>query len=78
MPPTGEFATRQLGIGRTLYLTDEDFLRRWADRSHAVYLIVEQDMFDDWKERLQIDGTLPAAQWRSGTRIMLRNDGISH
>ncbi len=72
-PPGGEFATRQLGIGRALYLSDDEFLRRWADRSHAVYLIVEQDMFDDWKERLQIDGALPSAQWRSGTRIMLRN-----
>ena len=75
VPPTGEFATRQLGIGRALYLTDGEFLRRWSDRSHAVYLIVEQDMFDAWKERLKIDGVLPSAQWRSGTRIMLRNDG---
>ena len=61
--PLGEFATRQLGIGRALYLTDDAFLRRWADRSQAVYLIVEQDMFDHWKERLLIDGALPAAQW---------------
>ncbi len=75
VPPTGEFATRQLGIGRGLYLSDEEFLRRWADRSQAVYLIVEQDMFDDWKERLKIDGAPPCAQWRSGTRIMLRNGG---
>ncbi len=77
VPPTGEFATRQLGIGRALYLTDDEFLRRWADRSHAVYLIVEQDMFDDWKERLKIGSVLPSAQWRSGTRIMLRNDGVA-
>ena len=75
VPPTSEFATRRLGIGQSLYLSDEEFLRRWTDRTQAVYLIVEEDLFDGWRERLRLDGELPRVQWRSGTRLMLCNDG---
>ncbi|MBE7212885.1 MAG: glycosyltransferase family 39 protein [Gluconacetobacter diazotrophicus] len=70
--PMMDFATRQLGIGRSLYLSDDEFLRRWSDRSHAVYLIVEHDEYAGWRRRLS-----PAAnqEWRSGTRIMMGNGG---
>ncbi len=73
--PAMEFATRQLGIGRSLYLSDDDFLRLWSDRSRAVYLIVEQDSFDLWRDRLPPAGEAPRQEWRSGTRIMLCNGG---
>ena len=75
VPPTGEFATRQLGIGRSLYLPDDEFLRRWSDRRHAVYLIVEEEDFAGWRDRLKLDGEPPREQWRSGTRLMLCNGG---
>lgn len=75
--PVMEFATRQLGIGRSLYLSDDDFLRRWSDRQHAVYLIVEEDSLPEWRDRLLHTGEPPRQEWRSGTRIMLSNGGGS-
>ena len=74
-PSTIEFATRELGIGRGLYLDADAFLRRWVDRDHAVYLIVEQDNLDRWLGRLTTVNGPPPQQWRSGTRVMLCNGG---
>ena len=73
--PSMEFATRQLGIGRSLYLSEDGFLRLWSDRRRAVYLIAEQDLFRAARDRLQPAGSAPYEEWRSGTRIMLRNGG---
>ncbi len=70
--PMMEFATRQLGIGRALYLSDDEFLRLWADQQHAVYFIVEEDSLDEWRKRLPPP---VAHEWRSGTRVMLGNGG---
>ena len=75
VPPDGEFATRQLGIGRALYLSDEEFLLRWADQTRTVYLIVEEDGYNDWKDRLTRDGVPVRPRWHSGTRFMFCNDG---
>ncbi len=70
--PPLEFATRRLGVGRSLYLAEDEFIRLWADRRRAVYLILEQDSSGEWRDRLASAG---GPEWRSGTRIMLSNGG---
>ena len=70
--PEGEFASRELGIGRDLFLSDDELARRWHS-AQPVFLITESAMLGEWREKLALTPAqlVPAAN--SGTRVMLAN-----
>ena len=70
--PTGEFASRELGIGQELFLSDEEFSRRW-NSPRTVLLVTESDDIPQWEGKLALtpDQARPVAQ--SGTRVLLVN-----
>jgi 4-amino-4-deoxy-L-arabinose transferase-like glycosyltransferase len=68
--PEMEFATRNLGIGRDLYLAEEQFQELWRN-DQRIFLVARQDRLDHWRNRLQIDGITPVAT--IGTKIILMN-----
>jgi 4-amino-4-deoxy-L-arabinose transferase-like glycosyltransferase len=74
--PRGTFASRQLGIGRDLFLTDEDFARRW-DSARNVLLITEADDMPRWKARLGLTTKQAQPIAESGTRVLLINHPAS-
>jgi 4-amino-4-deoxy-L-arabinose transferase-like glycosyltransferase len=70
--PRGEFASRELKIGAGLFLTEEDFIRRWQSGDET-FLIIEEDDLAKWRGKLNLpaDQTAPIA--RVGTRLVLVN-----
>jgi 4-amino-4-deoxy-L-arabinose transferase-like glycosyltransferase len=70
--PKMEFATRNLGIGRDLYLAEEQFQVLWGT-DRRIFLIARQDQLDHWRNRLQIDGQRVTPVATIGTKIILMN-----
>ncbi len=70
--PSVEFASRELGIGRSLFLSDAALAWRWHSAS-PVFLITESDELDDWKKTLGLTPAQLRPAARSGTRVMLTN-----
>ncbi len=71
-PPTGEFASRELGIGRALFLSDEEFAHRW-NSSRTVLLITEADEVPRWQSQLGLTTVQAQMVAQSGTRVLLAN-----
>ena len=67
-----EFASRELHIGAGLFLTDAEFLQRWAS-PRLVYLICEKEDLDAWRGTLRLAGGDPLVLRQSGTRVLLLN-----
>ncbi|HET9375199.1 MAG TPA: glycosyltransferase family 39 protein [Chthoniobacterales bacterium] len=70
--PKMEFATRDLGLGRDLYLTEERFQALWGN-DQRIFLVARQDRLDHWYDRLQIDGRRMTPVATIGTKIILMN-----
>ncbi len=70
--PELEFASRDLGIGRGLFLSEDDLARRWAS-AQPVFLITEAALVDHWREKLALTPAQLQPTARSGTRVMLVN-----
>jgi 4-amino-4-deoxy-L-arabinose transferase-like glycosyltransferase len=70
--PEMEFATRNLGIGRDLYLAEDRFQALWRN-DQRIFLIARQDRLDHWRNRLQIDGQRVTPVATIGTKIILMN-----
>ena len=68
----GEFASRELGINRALFLSKESFVQRWASATPVVLCIEE----NEW-ETLRSDLVVPAGRFepvaRFGTTLLLTN-----
>ena len=71
-PSTAEFASRELGIGASLFLTPDDFGRRWHS-ARPVYLIVEQEDFPQWQKKLALTSAQAQPLLTRGTRLLLFN-----
>lgn len=69
-PVDYEYATRALGIGRELYLTEAEVAEAW--QRERVYLITEETRLEEWGGRLGL-AVAPSPWHRSGTRVVLRN-----
>ncbi len=70
--PDGEFASRDLGIGRELFLNEEQLARRW-DSPRTVLLIAEADAIPQWRARLSLSPQQSRPVAQSGTRVLLMN-----
>jgi len=70
--PKMEFATRNLGVGRDLYLAEERFQALWRS-AQRIFLVARQDRLDHWRNRLQIDGRRATPVATIGTKIILTN-----
>ena len=70
--PSVEFASRQLGIGRDLFLSEAELARRWQS-GQPVFLITESGELDDWQKTLGLTPAQLQPLARSGTRVMLTN-----
>ena len=70
--PEGEFATRELGIGRDLFMSDDDLARLWRSK-RPVLLITESDLLTRWQKSLGLTPAQLQPTARSGTRVMLAN-----
>ena len=70
--PKMEFATRNLGLGRDLYLAEERFQALWGN-DQRIFLIARWDRLDYWRNRLQIDGRRITPVATIGTKIILMN-----
>ena len=71
-PPTAEFASRELGIGADLFLTTDDFARRWHS-ARPVYLVVEEEDFPRWQRALALTAAQARPVLTRGTRVLLYN-----
>jgi hypothetical protein len=71
-PPTGEFASRELGIGAHLFLTGAEFGRRWHS-AQPVYLILEEELFPHWQQELALTPEQARPIMQRGTRLLLSN-----
>ena len=69
---SGEFASRELGIGRDLFLSDEEFARRW-NSPRIVLLVIEADDLARWQASLSLTAAQVQPVARSGTRVLLVN-----
>ena len=70
--PALEFASRELGIGRDLFLTDADLAQRWHS-ARPVFLITESALLAHWQTTLALTPAQLQPTARSGTRVMLAN-----
>ncbi len=70
--PAGEFASRELKIGRDLFLTDAEFAGRW-NSSQTVLLVTESDDIATWQSSLALTPAQARPVARSGTRVLLVN-----
>ena len=70
--PKGEFASRELGIGRDLFLTDEELARRWGS-PQTVLLVTESDDVAQWQGKLSLTPAQARPVAQSGTRVLLIN-----
>ena len=71
-PPTREFASRELGIGRELFLSDEEFARRWHSPG-TVLLVTESDEVTQWRDRLGLNAGQMQPVAQSGTRVLFNH-----
>ena len=70
--PRGEFASRVLGIGRNLFLTEEELASRWHS-ARTVLLITEIDEVPQWQSKLSLTSVQASPVAQSGTRVLLSN-----
>jgi hypothetical protein len=70
--PEMEFATRNLGIGRDLYLKEERFQALWRS-NQRIFLIASQDRLDHCRSLLQLDGRHGTPVATIGTKMILMN-----
>jgi hypothetical protein len=70
--PEMEFATRNLGIGRDLYLNEERFQALWRS-NQRIFLIASQDRLDHCRSLLQLDGRPGTPVATIGTKMILMN-----
>ncbi len=70
--PAGEFASRELKIGRELFLSDAEFARRWRS-PQTVLLVAESDDIAQWQGTLALTPTQARPVAQSGTRVLLIN-----
>ena len=71
--PNADFAPRTLGVGRELYLSDEQFVSRWKGPGQ-VFLMTEESCLGDWESKLGLSAIQRQPVGRSGTRVLLCND----
>ena len=69
---TGEFASRELGIGRGLFLSDEEFARRWKS-PRTTLLVTESGDVPQWQRTLELTPGQARPVAQSGTRVLLVN-----
>ncbi len=70
--PEMEFATRNLGIGRDLYLDEERFQTLWRSNLRT-FLITDQGRLDHWRSLLQLDEQRGSPVAIVGTKMILMN-----
>jgi hypothetical protein len=70
--PQMEFATRNLGIGRDLYLDEERLESLWRS-NQRVFVIASQDRLDHWRSLLQLNGQHEIPVATIGTKMILMN-----
>ena len=70
--PEMEFATRNLGIGRDLYLDEERFQTLWRS-DQRTFLIADQGRLDHWRSLLQLDDPRGTPVAIVGTKMILMN-----
>jgi 4-amino-4-deoxy-L-arabinose transferase-like glycosyltransferase len=70
--PADEFASRDLGIGRELFLSEAELERRWKS-SQTVLLIVEARDAPQWQGKLSLTQVQSHPVAKSGTRVLLVN-----
>lgn len=71
--PNADFAPRTLGVGRELYLSDEQFVSRWKGPGQ-VFLMTEESCLGEWESKLGLSAIQRQPVGRSGTRVLLCND----
>ena len=70
--PTVDFATRELGIGRGLFLSEHALAERWHS-AQPVFLITESAQLDHWRQSLALTPAQSRPAACSGTRVLLTN-----
>ncbi|MDD5261584.1 MAG: glycosyltransferase family 39 protein [Methylacidiphilales bacterium] len=75
VPLNYEYATRNLGLGRELYLQDDSLKAAW-DSPRQVFLIIEQSAAAVWEKRLSLAPGQMKPFSTSGTRVVLTNHPI--
>lgn len=70
--PQMEFATRNLGIGRDLYLDEERLESLWRS-NQRVFVIASQDRLDHWRSLLQLGDQREKPVATIGTKMILMN-----
>ncbi|MDD2708446.1 MAG: glycosyltransferase family 39 protein [Verrucomicrobiae bacterium] len=70
--PGGEFALREKGIGAELYLTHDKVAECWKSE-RQVFLIIEQESLEFWREKLFLVPAQTRAVGVSGTRVAIMN-----
>lgn len=70
--PDGEFASRELGINRNLFLSEEDFSRQWAGTA-PLFLCIEGDDLQKLSARMNFAAAPTRPVLRCGTMLLLRN-----
>jgi hypothetical protein len=72
--PADEFASRDLGIGRELFLSEAEVESRWKS-PRTVLLIVEARDAAQWQGKLSLTPVQSRPVAQSGTRVLLVNHG---
>jgi 4-amino-4-deoxy-L-arabinose transferase-like glycosyltransferase len=72
--PADEFASRDLGIGRELFLSEAEVEIRWKS-PRTVLLIVEARDAAQWQGKLSLTPVQSRPVAQSGTRVLLVNHG---
>ncbi len=70
--PQGEFASRVLHIGTSLFLTEEDFARQWHS-ARTVFLVAKSEALPHWEDALSLSPAQARPIASSGMRVLLVN-----
>jgi 4-amino-4-deoxy-L-arabinose transferase-like glycosyltransferase len=70
--PEMEFATRKLGIGRDLYLDEEQLKALWHT-DQRIFVVASQERLDHWRSLLQLEGIRGTPAATIGTKMILMN-----
>jgi 4-amino-4-deoxy-L-arabinose transferase-like glycosyltransferase len=70
--PEMEFATRNLGIGRELYIDEDRFLALWLG-DQRVFLISNRDRLEYWRKVLRLDDRAGTPLAVFGAKMVLMN-----
>jgi hypothetical protein len=70
--PSIEFATRVHGIGKDLYLTEDQVVHAWK-QPLPVFLITRKQNLPRWRHRLADSGTDAYVGLECGSRVVLTN-----